>query len=816
MSSKTDENQKKRRKRLLILFWLIALSPFLILGTGLGLAAAGAFGELPKFEELENPNSSLATVVYTSDGEMLGKYFNQNRTNISYEELSPYLVDALVATEDERYYDHSGIDMRGVARAVLKMGRGGGASTITQQLSKMLFSGEPASGLGRILQKLKEWLIAVRLERHYTKQEIIAMYLNRFDFLNNAVGIESAARVYFNKKPSELDIYESAMLVGMAKNPSLFNPLRRMEQTTQRRNVVFAQMKRNGYITEEAFDTLKTKPIELDYQRVDHKEGLAPYFREILRAELKRLFQEQDEDGNYLFHKNDEDKSPYNIYSDGLVVHTTIDARMQRYAEWAVEEHLRVELQDDFFRDLSKKKNAPFDWKTTKEQREAILNYAKTRSHRYDVLSGKECANCGRRGSVLEIKKIEGEEFIVCTSSDCEHQRPVISEDSIDKVFDSPTEMKVFSWRGEIDTIMSPMDSIKYYKSFLQAGMLSMDPHTGNIKAWVGGIDYEHFRYDHVKLAKRQIGSTIKPFLYSIAIQSGYDPCFEIPNSDVTISKGSWGLMRDWTPKTDGFRWGGKINMEFGLANSMNNYTAWLMRNLGPNVLVDFVKELGIKSPFDPVPSLCLGVADVSLYEMVGAYSTFANKGVWIEPTFISRIEDKNGNVIVDFNPETNEVMTEEAAYIMLELLKNTVDGLRNEYDPDHRRRGTAIRLRLQRPYGKFTNPIAGKTGTTQNHSDGWFMGLTPDLVTGVWVGAEDPGVRFSRLSLGMGTNMALPMWGYYMQKVYADTSIHVSKEDFEKPEKKISIELDCDKKKEEVIDWSVVSDDYFDDMDGG
>ncbi|HAW52462.1 MAG TPA: penicillin-binding protein [Flavobacteriales bacterium] len=719
-----------------------------------------------------------------------------------------------MATEDERYYSHSGIDIRGLGRAVINLGRSGGASTITQQLSKMLFSVRPQSKIKRVLQKIKEWIIAVRLERQYTKNEIIAMYLNRFDFLNNAVGIESAAKVYFNKLPAELDLVESATLIGMAKNPSLFNPLRNMDTTIHRRNVVFFQMKRNGMLSQEAYDTLVHKEIVLNYQKVDHKEGMAPYFREVLRLELRKMFLEKDGNDQYVYHKPD--GKPYNIYKDGLVVYTTIDSRLQEYGEYAVAEHLRHELQDDFFRDLKKKKNAPFDYKASKEQIAAILGYAKRKSHRYQLLSGQECENCGRRGDYMTVKTINGIDMIVCGAEDCGHMKVKIDEDSIESVFNTPVGMQVFSWKGEIDTTMSPMDSIKYYKSFLQAGLMSIDPHTGNIKAWVGGINYEHFRYDHVKLAKRQVGSTIKPFLYATAIQKGYSPCYEIANTPYTIHKGNWGLLKDWTPKTSGFDFHGMVSLKYGLANSMNNVTAWIMKQFGPYVLVDFAKEVGIQTPFKPVPSLCLGVEDVSLFEMVGAMGTFANKGVWIEPTFIAKIEDKNGNVVVDFNPRTNEAMTEETAYVMLDLMKGTVNGVYNKYRKENKTTGTAMRLRLPiseaRPYAGFKNPIAGKTGTTQNHSDGWFMGITPDLVTGVWVGAEDPGVRFSTLNKGMGTNMALPIWGYFMQKVYADSTLKVSMGDFEKPEKKISIELDCNTyETQSTTQWEVPAGEFED-----
>lgn len=800
------------KRKYFLYFWLLLLSPLLVLYLFLMLAGFGLFGDLPTFGELENPNSSLATEIYTSDNKLLGQYFHQNRTNVNFEDLSPNIVHALVATEDERYYDHSGIDVKGLARAIVNLGRSGGASTITQQLSKMLFSDLPRSKLERIVQKLQEWIIATKLERQYTKNEIITMYLNRFDFLNNAVGIESASRVYFNKKPAELDLIEASTLVGMAKNPSVFNPLRNMDTTVHRRNVVLYQMMKNGYITTEVYDSLKEKEIVLNYQKVDHKEGLAPYFREVLRFELKKIFEKKDSRGEYIYQKSD--GTPYDIYNDGLIVYTTIDSRMQEYAEWAVAQHLKVELQRDFFRDLKKKKNAPFDYKTPIDQQRAILNHAKIKSHRYQVLSGLECENCGRRGAFLETANIDGTDYIICKAEDCEHRRLKISEDSIDAVFNTVADMKVFSWKGDIDTSMSPMDSIRYYKSFLQAGLMSMDPHTGYIKAWVGGINYNHFRFDHVRQAKRQVGSTIKPLLYSIAIQKGYSPCYEIPNIPVTIHKGSWGLLHDWTPKTDGLEFHGMVSLKYGLANSMNNVTAWIMKQFGPEVMVEFAKEVGIESPFKPVPSLCLGVEDVSLYEMVGANNTFVNKGVWIEPTFITKIEDKNGNVIVDINPRMNEAMTEEAAYIMISLMKGVIDGVYNKYKATNKTTGTAMRLRLPkevRPYGGFRNPIAGKTGTTQNHSDGWFLGLTPDLVTGVWVGAEDPGVRFSVLSKGMGTNMALPIWGYYMQKVYADTSIHISQGDFEIPEKKISIELDCNKEAQEIkSDWDISEDEFM------
>ncbi len=790
-------SELKKTRNYIWVPWLTVSSPFLAVFFGLLLANYGFFGPLPTFEELENPKSSLATEIITADNKILGRYFLENRTRANYKEISPHVFRALIATEDERYMNHSGIDARGVVRAVLRLGKGGGGSTITQQLAKLLFSEVPTSKLERIKQKLKEWIIAARLERQYTKEEILTMYLNRFDFLNNAVGIKSAARIYFNKLPVDLSLDESAMLVGMAKNPSIFNPVNpdRFDTTRTRRNVVFAQMLRNNMINQLEFDSLKALPLALNYQRVDHKLGTAPYFREVLRAELKRLFEEKDPTtGEFVIHKPD--GKPYNIYRDGLKVYTTIDLKYQEKAEWAVKEHLSVELQPDFFRDLSKRKNiAPYDWKTKPKHREARLNAAKKQSQRYAIYTGKECTNCGRRGKYLSISIQKGTKKVECLAEDCKNVRHLLPLDSVNKIFDSKTNMKIFTWNGEVDTLMSPMDSIKYYKSILQAGLMSMDPSTGHIKAWVGGINYQHFRYDHVRMSKRQVGSTIKPILYTIAMQRNYTPCDEIPNKPVTIHKGQYDLMKDWTPKTDGFNFHGMVTLKFGLANSMNNVTAWIMKQFGPQVVVDLAKEMGISSPLKPVPSLCLGVEDISLFEMTGAFSTYANKGVWTEPIFITRIEDNNGNLIKNFIPNTNEAMTEEIAYIMLEMLKGTVDAVYNKYWDGGKARGTAMRLRLPvqtRPYGGFRNPIAGKTGTTQNHSDGWFIGLTPELVTGVWVGANEPGIRFSVLSKGMGTNMALPIWGYYMQKVYADSTIGLRMDDFEKPEKRISIETEC------------------------
>lgn len=788
--------KKRSYLKLVLLLWLIF---FLGLGTfGLLMFSAGnawfGFPELPPIEDLENPKSNLATEVYTADGVVLGKYFYQNRVNVDYDKLSPYLVDALVSTEDERYYDHSGVDLEGLARALFYLGKKGGASTITQQLAKMLFSDEPQSKIGRLRQKPQEWIIAAQLEKRYTKDEIIAMYFNRFDFINNAVGIKSGAKVYFAKAPDSLNIQEAATLVGMLKNPSLFDPLKRPDTVTHRRNVVLGQMKKNEKITEAEFDSLRQLPLELKYERVNHKDGIAPYFREVLRAELKKIFSEKDKDGLYKVRKPN--GKPYDIYSDGLKIYTTINYKLQEYAEYGVKEHLRYQLQEQFLKRIKKQKNYPFNRDLTEKQVDRILNTAAKRSERYLIMSGKQCANCGRRGRYLEEEEIDGQLMTVCIASDCGHKTKHYSEEEIMESFETPTEMEVFSWKGYIDTVMTPMDSIRYFKSFLQAGLMSMDPHTGYIKAWVGGIDYDNFAYDHVRQGKRQVGSTFKPFLYAAAIQEGELPCRVVPNVKVTFPKGKYGLQKDWTPKNSDGKYGFNVTLKYGLANSMNTISAFLMKQYGPEAVINVAKNLGITSELPVKPSLALGVADVSVYEMTGAFSTFANKGVWTEPQFLTRIENKEGDVIVEYIPKIKEVLSEKTSYVMLDILKGVTSYNYNE-DLKKSAPGTGIRLTFpktkERPYQGINYPIAAKTGTTQNNSDGWFIGITPDLVTGVWVGAEDRSVRFDYTSLGQGANTALPMWGYYMNKVYADSTIVISKEDFEKPEG-FDEELDCKK----------------------
>ena len=725
-------------------FWGVIIGGFLALGLLFLLASWGVFGALPTFEELENPENNLATEIISLDGKTLGKYAAENRTPIKYKDIPENMVKALVATEDERFYEHSGIDFRGTARAILKPGSGG-ASTITQQLAKMLFTKKASRNIfKRILQKVKEWVVAVKLERQYTKEEIITMYLNKYDFINQAVGVRSAARIYFGKEPKELDVEESAMLVGMLKNASLFNPLRRKEMVKQRRNVVLKQMNRNEFITQQQKDSLQKLGLGLNINREGHSDGLATYFREHLRSILKEWVKEHPK-------PNGEE---YNIYRDGLKIYTTIDSRMQKYAEEAVYEHM-ANLQSYFDKEQKRNKNAPF-YDISKKDIEKIIRRAKQNSDRYKRM--KAAGN---------------------------------SEKEIDKVFNTATDMRIFTWKGERDTVMTPYDSIRYYKYFLRSGLVSIEPQTGHIKAWVGGINHKYFKYDAVEQQKRQVGSTFKPFVYATAInQLKMSPCDKLPNTPYTIPKEKYGMPKDWTPKNAGGKYGEELTLKDALAKSVNVITAQLIDKVSPINVVRLAESSGIKSKLEANPSIALGAIDLSLLEMVSAYSTFANKGLRVSPQMITRIEDKNGTVLEEFVPETKEVLSEESAYVILDLMQGVT------------KVGSGARLRSTWtsagdaatgfPY-KFTNPIAGKTGTTQNQSDGWFMGMVPNLVTGVWTGGEDRATHFAGLRYGQGATMALPTWGIFMRKCYADETLEVSKGSFEKP-KKISINLDCSK----------------------
>ncbi len=736
----------------IVLLWLIVLAPFLGLFLLVNLNASGVFGDLPSFDQLENPKNNLATEIISEDGVVLGKYFFENRSRVTYDELPENLINALVATEDIRFREHSGIDGRALLRAIFGAITGksgsGGASTITQQLAKMLFTERSNSSVERVLfQKPKEWIISAQLERRYTKDEILAMYLNRFDWVNNAVGIKSAAQVYFNTTPNDLAVEESAMLVGMLKNPALYNPNRRLELTEKRRNVVLSQMNKYGFIADSLFDTLKQQPIVLDFKKASHNEGLAPYFREYLRMDLKEWCSN---------HKKP-DGTNYNLYTDGLKVYTTINSRLQQFAEEGMRTHMSA-LQKDFYTHWKGYSKAPFPKDFEWDQINAIIDQGMKRSERYRKLK--------KAGKTLK---------------------------EIRSVFDEKVPMTLFSWDGEIDTVLSPRDSIKYNKFFLHSGMMSMDPKTGHVKAYVGGINYKHFKYDHVKVGKRQVGSTFKPFLYSLAMQEGYSPCYEVPNVPVVFDKNRWRLEKDWVPKNSGDEYDEmSLTLKFGLANSINTTTAYIMKQFGPEAVVDLAKKIGIQSEILAVPSLCLGTFDLSVYEMVGAYATFVNKGVWTEPIFITKIEDKNGVLLEKFTPKTQEAMSKETADLMVRLLQGVVDGV---YSPEADvTKGTGVRLRFR--YG-FENEMGGKTGTTQNQSDGWFMGITPNLVSGVWTGCEDRAAHFRTVHYGQGANMALPVYAEYLQRVYADTlETGIYPIDFDIP-KSVDVKLDC---AEEVI----------------
>ncbi len=718
-------------KKYIIIFWLIFLTPIAGFVLLLTITNYGYFGPLPTFEQLENPESSLATEVISSDNQVLGKYYFQNRTNTHYNELSNNLIKALLSTEDVRFYEHSGVDIKGLFRVLFKSvilrQDAGGGSTITQQLAKNLFPRKRTTSKAAIvIIKMKEWITANKLERNYTKTEIIAMYFNTVEFGHNAFGIKSAARTYFDKLPSQLNMQESALLVGMLRGPSLYNPVSHADKALLRRNTVLEQMLKAAVISPLQCDSLKKTKIVLKYQMEDHNLGLATYFRESLRQELLRWCAS---------HKKSDGK-PYNLYRDGLRIYTTIDSRMQRYAEEAVTEHL-TDLQKQF--DDHWKGKIP--WKEHPE----IIENAMKQSDRY-----------------LELKDAG------------------VNADGIKKVFNTKVQMTVFTWQGERDTLLTPLDSIKYYKCFLQTGFMSIDPQTGFVKAWVGGNDYRYFKYDHVKDGKRQVGSTFKPFVYTLAMQEGYSPCYKVPNVKVTIETPGG----PWSPSNSDNKYGGMISLKEGLAESVNTVSAYLMKQFGPVAVVEMAHKMGIQSELEAVPAICLGTADLSVFELVGAYGTFADKGVWTEPVYINRIEDNNGVVLQEFIPKKIEAISEETAYLML----NAMEGA-TQY-------GTSIRLRGSK-YG-FTNPIAGKTGTTQNNSDGWFVGIVPNLVSGCWVGAEDRSIHFRTTQLGQGANMALPIWGLYMKKCYADKTLSISKEAFEKPATKLSVELDCDKYQEQ------------------
>ncbi|WP_075341488.1 penicillin-binding protein 1A [Tenacibaculum agarivorans] len=732
-------------------FWGIVLGGLFAVCFVFLLASWGAFGTLPTFEELENPKNDLATEIISSDGKTLGKYYlKENRTPIQFKDLPDNLVKAVVATEDERFYEHSGIDFRGLARALSKFGRNGGASTITQQLAKNLFhKREKASLYTKLTQKIKEWVIAVRLESQYTKKEIITMYLNKQGFLFNATGIRSAARIYFGKEPKELDIQESAILAGMLKNPRQYNPYRKVSQkkSLSRRNVVFRQMVRSGFLTEKEKDSLQKLPLKIKFTPESHSDGLATYFREHLKKFMKKWAKDNPKANGEL----------YDIYKDGLKIYVTIDSRMQQYAEEAMEEHM-ANLQKYFFNEQKRNKKAPF-YDLEKEDIRKILNRAKKNSDRYKVL------------------KAVGK-----------------SDKEIEKVFNTKTEMRVFSWKGDRDTVMTPYDSIRYYKHFLRSGLVSIEPQTGHIKAWVGGINNKHFKYEAVEQQKRQVGSTFKPFVYATAInQLKRSPCDKLPNTPYTIPKEKYGMEDDWTPKNAGNKYGGELTLQQALAKSVNVITARLIDEVSPINVARLAKSSGVSTEFQANPSIALGAIDLTLLEMTSAYSTFANKGMRVTPMFITQIEDKNGTVLDTFVPKTKEVVNEEAAYVILNLMEGVT-----KFGSGARLRTTYKRPKFITGYPyKFGNAIAGKTGTTQNQSDGWFMGTVPNLTTGVWTGGEDRATHFAGLDKGGGATMSLPTWAIFMRKCYEDKTLNISTADFEEPSD-LSINVDCKKHEEE------------------
>lgn len=753
----------KKYWKFFVIFWSVLLVGIIGVFVFFWLISAGKLGFMPTFEELENPNNRFASEVYFADGPIMNRYFEkENRKYIEYREIPQSVIDALIATEDVRFYDHSGIDVRGlfrVAKGLLTANTSaGGGSTISQQLAKMLFPRESDLNVFElVIRKFREWVIAVRLEKSYTKEEILTMYLNKYDFLNLAVGISSAADIYFQVPLDSLKVEQAAMLIGMAKNSSYYNPVRRPELTLNRRNVVLSQMYKYDKITREECDSLKKLPLGLNFKRVDHKEGLATYFREYLRLFMtankpdRKRYRDLSQfrldsiawETNPLYgwcKKNVKvDGSHYDLYSDGLKIYTTLDSRMQKYAEEAVREHLSQDLQPLFDKEKVKKLRPPFSNDMTPAEIEEVLNRSIRQSERYRVLS--------KQG---------------------------MSFDEIRKTFDQPLEMQVFTWNGIRDTVMTPLDSIKHYKSFFRSGFMVMQPQTGYIKAYVGGPDYRYFMYDMVSAGKRQVGSTIKPILYTLAMQEGLGPCDKVPNIPQTFILPTG---EPWSARGGTKRQGEMVTLRWGLANSENNISAWVLKQFTPEAVAQMAHKMGITSFIDPVPSVFLGTAEITVKEMVAAYSIFANKGVYNSPLPVYRIEDKYGNVLQEFRPESREVITENTAYLMCNLLEGVVTG------------GTGVRLRYKY---KLMNPMGGKTGTTQKHADGWFMGVTPDLVGGVWVGAEDRSIHFQNLANGQGASMALPIWAKFLLKAYADPRLKMSDRPFDRPAG-INKRLDCD-----------------------
>ena len=747
-------------RKIIKILWIFLAVALVVIITVFVSISKGWIGYMPPVEELENPNYKFATEIFSEDGKVLGtwSYSKENRVYTAYEDLSPHIINALIATEDIRFAEHSGIDAKALFRAFLKRGllfqkNAGGGSTLSQQLAKQLFTEKVARNtLQRLFQKPIEWVIAVKLERYYTKEEILSMYLNKFDFLNNAVGIKTAAYTYFGSEPKELKIEEAAMLVGMCKNPSLYNPVRFNERAKGRRNVVIEQMRKAGYITVAECDSLKALPLKLTYNRVDHKEGLATYFREYLRGviaakkpvksdyrswQMQKYYEdslswETDPLYGWCEKNHKKDGSTYNIYTDGLKIYTTINSRMQQYAEEAVKEHLGDYLQPEFFKSKKGRKQAPYTNMLTPDEVNAILARSMKQTDRYRIMKAAGA-----------------------------------SEAEIQKAFNTPEEMSVFSWTGIKDTVMTPMDSIRYYKHFLRTGFMSMDPVNGHVKAYVGGPNYTYFQYDMAMVGRRQVGSTIKPYLYTLAMENGFSPCDQTRHVEQTLIDENG---RPWSPRnTNKKRYGEMVSLKWGLANSDNWISAYLMGKLNTYALVRLIHAFGVRNKeIQPTVSLCLGPCEISVGEMVSAYTAFANKGIRVAPLFVTRIEDSDGNVLSTFNPQMEEVVSPISVYKMLVMLRAVI----NE--------GTGGRVRR---YG-ITADMGGKTGTTNRNADGWFMGFTPNLVSGCWVGGEERDIHFDTMTYGQGASLALPIWAKYMKKVFDDPSLGYSQQErFKLPE---------------------------------
>ena len=749
--NKGKKHKVSYKKHVWILWGLFLLSitgVFILFGG----AAFGLYGPMPDLQQLENPRTNLASQIISSDGNILGKYyFDENRTPIGFDEIPVNMIEALIATEDERFYEHSGIDWLGTLRAFAFLGKRGGASTISQQLARQIFVGVRSRNLIKtILQKAQEYVIAVQLEKRYTKKEILSMYLNKYDFGYQADGIRSAAKIFFNKTPGELKIEESATLVGMLKNSSYFNPIRRPELVKSRRNIVFQQLLRNQLISKKDKDSLDQIPLVVNYTPESHREGLATYFRAYLKEFMDGWINENLKS----------DGTKHNLYRDGLRIFTTIDSRMQQFAEDAVSGHMK-NLQKEFFSQNTKELNPTAPFLDLREgEIDTLLERAAYRSERWRKM------------------KLSG-----------------LLKEEILASFKKKVPMRVFSWKGEIDTIMTPMDSIRYYKYFLRASLMSMEPQTGHVKAWVGGYNYKHFQYDQVKQGRRQIGSTFKPFLYATAIdQLKLSPCDSLPDALFCIEPMKHGNIDAWCPKNSGNKYGKTRTLKNALANSVNTVSARLMDLVGPLPVINLARKMGISSYLPAVPSIALGTPDISLFEMVGAYSTFVNQGIYVKPIMITRIEDKNGRALYEVMAETQDVLSEEAAYVTVNLMQGVTtegSGARLRHAGLEKTNYIYEKVVTGYPY-IFENSIAGKTGTTQNQSDGWFMGMVPNLSTGVWVGGEDRAIHFETIGYGQGATMALPIWGNYMRTLYENPEFGISQEDFIAPEN-LSISLDCE-----------------------